>query len=55
VAYSRRQEENPEQLADMAELYQEQVARFGLHRLDGTRPAEELSEHVVVSAWRGLR
>jgi len=55
VAYSRRQEETPEQLADMAELYQEQVARFGLHRLDGTRPPEELSEHVAVSAWRDLR
>lgn len=55
VAYSRRQEQTPEELANMAELYQEQVPRFGLHRLDGTRPADELATEIATTVWRGLR
>ena len=55
VAYSRRQEQTPEELATMAELYQEQVPRFGLHRLDGTQSADALGEQVAVAVWRGLR
>lgn len=55
VAYGRRQEQTPEELANMAELYQEQVPRFALHRLDGTQPADSLGEHVAVAAWQGLR
>jgi thymidylate kinase len=54
VAYSRRQEQSREQLALMCELYQEQVARFHLHRFDGTRTADGLSERVAVAVWRGL-
>lgn len=54
VAYGRRQEQAPEELEEMAELYQEQVAPFRLHRLDGTEPAEALADQVVVAAWRGL-
>lgn len=55
VAYSRRQEQTPEQLATMAELYLEQVSRFHLHRLDGTQPAKTLGQRVAVAAWRALR
>ncbi len=55
VAYGRRQEQTPQELADMAELYQEQVPRYRLHRLDGTRPADELAKEIVTTVWRGLR
>lgn len=55
VAYSRRQEQTPEELGTMSELYQEQVARFRLHRLDGTQAADALGERVAVAVWRGLR
>lgn len=55
VAYGRRQEQTPQELADMAELYQEQVPRYRLHRLDGTRPADELAEQIASTIWRGLR
>jgi thymidylate kinase len=55
VAYSRRQDQTPEELANMAELYEEQLGRFRLHRLDGTQPAKTLGERIAVAAWRGLR
>lgn len=55
VAYGRRQEQTPQELADMAELYQDQVSRFRLHRLDGTRPADELATEIASTVWRGLR
>ena len=55
VAYGRRQEQTPQELADMSELYQEQVPRYRLHRLDGTRPADELAVEIVSTMWRGLR
>lgn len=55
VAYGRRQEQTPQELADMAELYQEQVPRYRLHRLDGTRPADALALEIVSTVWRGLR
>jgi thymidylate kinase len=54
VAYSRRQEQTPDELANMAELYQEQVGRYHLHRLDGTRPAKELARLIAMTAWKGL-
>lgn len=54
VAYGRRQEQTPEELANMAELYQEQVPRYGLHRLDGTRPADELAQEIASTIWRSL-
>lgn len=54
VAYRRRQEQTPEELANMAELYQEQVPRYRLHRLDGTRPADELAQEIASTIWRGL-
>jgi hypothetical protein len=54
VAYSRRQEQTPDELANMAELYQEQVGRYHLHRLDGTRPAKELARSIATTAWNGL-
>ncbi len=55
VAYGRRQEETLEELANMSELYQEQVARFGLQPLDGMRSPDDLCRQVAVTAWRGLR
>ena len=54
VAYGRRQEQTPEELASMAELYQEQVAPFRLHRLDGTQAEDVLAKQVAIAAWRGL-
>ena len=54
VAYSRRQEQTPEELAHMCELYHEHVARFGLRRLDGTEDPDVLSDDIAVAAWRGL-
>ncbi|MGI8901488.1 MAG: hypothetical protein ACR2HA_11300 [Nocardioides sp.] len=55
VAYGRRQEQTPEELAHMCELYHEHLARFRLHRFDGTRAPGPLSEDIAVAAWRGLR
>jgi thymidylate kinase len=55
VAYSRRQDQTPDELANMAELYEEQVERFRLHRLDGTAPPKTLGERIAVAAWKGLR
>jgi len=55
VAYERRQEQSPEELSVMSRLYDEQVPRFGLVRLDGTEPADQLSQRVVKAAWRGMR
>ena len=54
VAYGRRQDQTPEELGAMSELYREQVARFGLHRLDGTDPADVLASQVAVAVWRAL-
>lgn len=54
IAYGRRQEQTPQELADMAELYQEQVLRYRLHRLDGTRPVDALAKEIVSTVWRGL-
>ncbi len=55
VAYARRQDQTPEELLAMSRLYDEQVPRFGLIRLDGTDPAEVLGQQVVIAAWRGMR
>jgi thymidylate kinase len=54
IAHSRRQEESLEQLSTMSELYQEQVARYRLRRLDGTEDPQVLARHVAIAAWRGL-
>lgn len=55
LAYSRRQEEDLEQLSTMSELYQEQVPRYHLRRLDGSEASEVLAKRVAVAAWRGLK
>ncbi len=55
VAYGRRQEQTPEELRSMFELYQEQVGRFDLQVMDGTTPGDDLATTVAVEAWRGLR
>lgn len=55
VAYSRRQEQSPEELATMAGLYEDLAPRFGLVRLDGTQSVDELSQRVFAAAWRGMR
>ena len=55
TAYTRRQEQTPEELSSMAELYREQVDRYALRVVDGTRPQEELADDVAVAAWEGLR
>ena len=54
VAYFRRQEQTPEELATMAELYQEQLPRYDLVRLDGTEPPDVLAERIRVAAWQSL-
>lgn len=55
VAYGRRQEQTPEELTSMSELYEEQVDRYGLRLLDGTRPPDDLAAEIATEAWRGLR
>ncbi len=55
VAYTRRQDQTPDELKLMTRLYDEQAARFRLVRLDGTEPPDSLSHQVVRMAWRGLR
>lgn len=55
VAYGRRQEQTLDELTVMARLYEEQVPRFGLVRLDGNEPADELSHRVIKETWPGLR
>ncbi len=55
VAYERRQDQTPEELAAMARFYDQQQASFGLVRLDGTRPPLEIASEVAPTAWRRLR
>jgi thymidylate kinase len=55
VAYARAGEWEPEQLATMARLYDQQVRSFGLVRLDGTEPPEDLARQVAFAAWQGMR
>jgi thymidylate kinase len=55
VAYHRRQEQTPEELTSMSQLYEEQVDRYGLRVLDGTLPGHELAAVIAVEAWQGLR
>ncbi len=55
VAYGRRQEQTPEELTSMFELYQEQVRRYDLRVLDGTSPGDDLAIRVAVETWQGLR
>jgi thymidylate kinase len=55
VAFARAGEWEPEQLATMARLYDQQVHPFRLVRLDGTEPPEELARQVAVAAWQGMR
>ena len=54
VAYGRRQEQTPQELADIAG-WPGQVPRYRLHQLDGTPPADELAKEIVTTVWRGLR
>ena len=55
VAHQRRQEQTLEELTVMARLYDDQESRFGLVRLDGTEPADQLGRFVVKAAWEGMR
>ena len=55
IAYQRRQEQTPEELTSMSELYEEQVDRYGLRLLDGTQPRDRLAAAVALEAWRELR
>lgn len=54
VAYARRQDQTPDELTSMARLYDDQVHRFGLQRLDGTRAADKLSRQIAMAVWQGL-
>jgi thymidylate kinase len=54
VAYSRRQDQTPEELALMARLYDDQAQRFGLVRLDGTRHPDDLRAEVRRLIWDAL-
>ena len=55
VAYARRQDQTPDELTAMSQLYDEQLARFGLLRLDGTDPADALGGRVISLAWQCMR
>lgn len=55
VSHARRQEHwGPEQLGLMARLYDEHAPRFGLRRLDGRRPADDLHLSILRDVWRAL-
>lgn len=55
VAYARAGEWQPDQLATMASLYEQQVVPYRLVRLDGTEPVEHLAHRVAVAAWQRMR
>jgi hypothetical protein len=55
VSHARRQEHwAPRELECMAQLYESHVPRFGLRRLDGRRPADELHGRILRDVWRAL-
>jgi thymidylate kinase len=54
VAYDRRHDQEVPELDLMCRLYDEQAARFGLTRLDGTLPVEALRTQVLAAVWQAL-
>jgi len=54
VAYARRHDQSVPELELMGRLYDEQATRFGLTRLDGTRPVEGLRAEVLTAVWQAL-
>jgi hypothetical protein len=55
VSHARRQEHwGPRELECMAQLYEGHVPRFGLRRLDGRCPADDLHRRILRDVWRAL-
>lgn len=55
VAYARKPEEfSVEQLAARRPLYEAELERLGVTRLDGARPMEELCAEIARESWRSL-
>jgi thymidylate kinase len=54
VAYDRKSEWELHDLECRATFYQDQYARQGVRRLDGTRPADELFAEIATDVWSGL-
>jgi len=55
TAYARKAEQYS--LADLtrqAELYHEESARLGVHKIDGERPREDLCAKIAEDVWRAL-
>jgi thymidylate kinase len=55
VAFDRKPEWEITDLDCRAALYQDQYARLGVCRLDGTQPRDELAAEIATDVWRALR
>jgi thymidylate kinase len=56
VAFARKQEQyNVAQLKEQEMLLREEADRLGVTRLDGTRPMDELSEHIATQVWERMK
>lgn len=55
VAYARKPEWELDDLQRREALYNEEYARLGIRRLDGTRAADELCGEIAADVWRALR
>jgi thymidylate kinase len=55
VASARKSDFVPERNERRAGLYLERLDRLGIRRLDGTRPADEVSAEVAAEVWASLR
>jgi hypothetical protein len=55
TALERKAEQyNLDQLTLQNRLYEEEHARLGARRLDGTRPREELCDEIAREVWSAL-
>ena len=55
TAYARKAEQySLDDLTRQAELYREESARLGVHKIDGERPREDLCAKIAEDVWRAL-
>jgi thymidylate kinase len=54
VAFDRKPEWELHDLECRAKFYQDEYARLGVRRLDGTRPVDELFAEIATDVWSGL-
>lgn len=54
IAFDRKPEWEMSDFASRALLYDEEYARLGVYRLDGTRPKDALSAEIAAEVWSAL-